>query len=173
MKTTGLLRRAARPGSTGACLLALVALAAGLMGCAGRPKTPLIVFTAGSLIGPFEPLEKAYEAAHPDVDVQMEAHGSIRVMRHVTDTHEPIDVVATADQHLIRMLMYGANDPNTGKPYASWYVKFATNRMVRGYTERSRYAGEINADNWYAVLARPGVRVGLSDPRFDPPATGH
>jgi molybdate/tungstate transport system substrate-binding protein len=131
------------------------------------PRTPLVVFAAGSLIIPFDELEAAFERRYPYIDVQAEYHGSIQVMRHVTDLHESIDVVATADQSLIPMLMYATTDPDTGRPYADWYIRFASNRLALAYTSQSRYAGEINADNWPAVLARPGLKVGIADPRFD------
>ncbi len=127
----------------------------------------MVVFCAGSLMTPFAALESAYEQTHPDVDIQMECHGSIQVIRHVTELHEPIDVVATADAALIPMLMYGSNDPDSGLPYADWYLGFATNRLVIAYTPQSAYADEITSENWYDVLTRPDVRVGLSDPRFD------
>lgn len=130
-------------------------------------KTPLVVFAAGSLIQPFTDLEKAFEVENPDIDVQNEFHGSIQVMRHVTDIHEKIDIVATADHSLIPMLMEATIDPETGKPYSDWYIRFATNRLGIAYTEKSLYAGEINAQNWYEVLLRPDVRLGLADPRFD------
>lgn len=130
-------------------------------------RTPLIVFCAGSLILPFDDLEKAFEASNPDVDVMNECHGSIQVIRHVTDIRERIDVVATADHALIPMLMYAVNDPESGKPYASWYLRFAGNRLGLGYTSRSRFADEIDATNWYEIIARPGVRLGIADPRFD------
>ncbi len=69
-------------------------------------KTPLIVFAAGSFIVPFQHLETAYERLNPHIDIQAQYHGSIQVMRHATELHEPIDVVATADASLIPMLMY-------------------------------------------------------------------
>lgn len=150
------------------CLLLMtgvLAVAAG--GCVNKEKTPLKVLFAGSLIVPFEALEQAYEAEHPDVDVQMEGHGSIQVVRHVAEIHDLVDVAATADYSLIPMLMYQSQVPETGQPYAGWYIKFATNRLALAYTPQSRYADEINADNWYEVIARPGVKLGLSDPRFD------
>jgi molybdate/tungstate transport system substrate-binding protein len=131
------------------------------------PRQTLRVFAAGSLIYPFSELEKAFEAAHPNVDVQNEYHGSIQVMRHVTELHESIDVVATADHALIPMLMYSSSDPDTGHPYADWYIRFAGNRMALAYTAKSRYADEINSENWYEILTRPGVTLGLPDPRFD------
>jgi molybdate/tungstate transport system substrate-binding protein len=131
------------------------------------PKVTLIVFGAGSLIIPFDHLEEAFEARYPYIDVQAEYHGSIQVMRHATELHEQIDVVATADASLIPMLMYATNDPDTGQPYASWYIRFASNYLALAYTPQSKYAGEINADNWATLLARSDLKVGLADPRFD------
>ena len=55
------------------------------------------------------------------MDVLNECHGSIQVIRHVTELHEQIDVVATADYALIPMLMYAVDDPDSGLPYANWY----------------------------------------------------
>jgi len=130
-------------------------------------RTPLVVFCAGSLIGPFADLEAGFEALHPEIDVLNECHGSIQVIRHVTELHEAIDVVATADAALIPLLMYQAKVPETGQPYANWYIRFASNRLALAYGEHSQYGNEITADNWYEVLARPGVSLGLADPRFD------
>jgi molybdate/tungstate transport system substrate-binding protein len=130
-------------------------------------RTPLVVFAAGSLILPFGDLEKAFESQYPQIDVQAQYHGSIQVMRHVTDLHQPIDVVATADASLIPMLMYTTKDPDTGRPYADWYIRFASNRLALAYHPDSLYASEMNTGNWYEILSRPDVKVGLADPRFD------
>ncbi|MCJ7723608.1 MAG: tungstate ABC transporter substrate-binding protein WtpA [Anaerolineales bacterium] len=156
---------------------ALFCLATLTNGCAASPstgtpggssgRTPLVVFAAGSLIIPFGDLEKAFESQYPDIDIQAQYHGSIQVIRHVTDLHIPIDVVATADASLVPMLMYATNDPDTGLAYADWYIRFASNRLALAYRPDSKYAPEINADNWYEILSRPDVKVGLADPRFD------
>ena len=130
-------------------------------------KVELVVFGAGSLIIPFSHLEEAFEARYPNMDVLAEYHGSIQVMRHATELHELIDVVATADASLIPMLMYATNDPDTGQPYADWYIRFASNRLALAYQPDSKYADEITADNWYSILSRPDVKVGIADPRFD------
>jgi molybdate/tungstate transport system substrate-binding protein len=137
------------------------------VGCAPQPKTPLVVFAAGSLINPFRELEIAFEKANPDIDVLAEYHGSIQVIRHATDLHEPIDVIATADHALIPALMYSTTPPESNTQYANWYALFATNKLGLAYTEGSRYADEINAGNWFDILLKPGVRVGIADPRFD------
>jgi len=135
---------------------------------ATREPAVLRVFCAGSLILPFSEIEKAFEAANPEIDVQTEFHGSIQVMRHVTDLHEAIDVVATADQALIPMLMYATDDPDSGLPYADWYLHFAGNQIGLAYTPQSRGAAKLSAENWYTIVADPEVRLGLSDPRIDP-----
>jgi len=137
-------------------------------GCTPKAETTrLNVFVAGSLAIPFVEMERAYEAQHPGVDVQIEAHGSIQVIRHVTEIHDQIDVVIPADYALIPMLMYASTVPETGEPYARWYAKFATNRLALAYTSESRYADEITSENWYEIISRPDVKYGLSDPRFD------
>jgi molybdate/tungstate transport system substrate-binding protein len=147
--------------------LAILATGCTLSPSGNQAKTPLVVFAAGSLIIPFNDLEKAFESQYPTIDVQAQYHGSIQVIRHATELHEPIDVVATADASLLPMLMYVTNNPDTGLPYSNWYIKFASNHLEIAYRAGSLYASEINSDNWYDILTRPDVRVGLADPRFD------
>lgn len=136
-------------------------------GCRPNEKTPLVVLSAGSLIIPFKELEIAFEASHPEIDVVAQYHGSIQDIRHATELHEKIDVVATADHALISKLMYDSVDIETGKPFASWYLRFATNRLAIAFTSESKHATEITQENWYEVLSRPYVKVGIADPRFD------
>ncbi|MDY6875057.1 MAG: tungstate ABC transporter substrate-binding protein WtpA [Chloroflexota bacterium] len=147
------------------CLILALALSA----CTLSPgeKTQLRVLLAGSLIVPFDDLESAFEEQHPDVDVLIDAHGSIQCVRHVTELDGLADVVAVADYALVPMLMYETQDPETGQPYATWTLQFATNRLGIAYTPQSAHADEISADNWYEILSRPDVLLGLSDPRFD------
>lgn len=164
--------------------LALIAAAAvALTGCSDSPggggsggnggggsggnEAGLRVLFAGSLIIPFAQLEEEFEAAHPDIDVNMEGHGSIQCVRIVGDLHEQADLVVTADHQLIPMLLYEAKDPDSGLPYADWNVIFATNRMALAYTPESAFADEITAGNWFEIINREGVRLGCSDPRLD------
>lgn len=150
---------------TSRLLLLLVVFFAG---CAPRARNiPLKVFIAGSLVVPFAELEKAYEEQHPEVDVQVEAHGSIQVIRHVTEIHDEVDVLLPADYALIPMLMYPATAPESGLSYADWTLQWAGNKLVLAYTSKSRYADQVDAQNWYEIISRPDVRFGLSDPRFD------
>lgn len=148
-------------------LLITILLILPLNACAAKEKTTLRVLFAGSLIVPAADIEKAFEEAHPDIDLLMEGHGSIQCVRIVTDLNEPADVIITADYSLLPDLMYTATNPTSGIPYADWNVAFASNRLSLAYTADSAYADEINAENWPEILARPDVRVGLADPRFD------
>ena len=63
--------------------------------------------------------------------------------------------------------MYSTIDEDSGKPYGEWYIRFAGNRMALAYTPNSRYAAEIDSNNWVEILSRPDVKIGLADPRFD------
>lgn len=138
-------------------------------GCTTDPdagKTPLKIVAAGSLLTPFSLIEERYEALHPDIDIQVEGHGSIQAIRQVTDISRPFDVVAVADESLIPDLMYRSSR-ETGTNFTDWYIPFARNEMVIAYTEKSRYRDEINGTNWPEILSRPDVRVGFSNPMLD------
>lgn len=157
-----------RIGYFAACLLVALCTLPMSIGCSGGQKnTKLVVFEAGSLLVPFAAIEKAFEAKYPHIDVLMEGHGSIQVIRHVTEIHDDIDLVAVADYSLIPLLMYAISQPGTTQPYADWTVQFAGNRLGIAYTGDSLYADEINADNWFEILNREEVRLGLADPRLD------
>ena len=136
-----------------------------------KPKK-LKVFCAGSLIHPFKTgdrvtIEEKFENLYPDVDVQIEGHGSIQCVRHVTELHQKGDIVAVADHSLIPLLMYNTKIPDTQKRYADWRIKFARNELGIAYTSKSDYADEINESNWFEILSRKDVNVGISDPRLD------
>ncbi|MCQ1534658.1 tungstate ABC transporter substrate-binding protein WtpA [Methanosarcina sp. KYL-1] len=120
----------------------------------------LKVFHAGSLSVPFEELEQEFEARNPGVDVQREAAGSAQSVRKITELGKNADVLASADYNLIPAMMM--------PEYADWYAAFARNQIVIAYTNESMYSDEVNADNWYEILRRPGVRYGFSNPNDDP-----
>jgi len=105
-------------------------------------KSNLVVFEADSLMVPFAQVRKEFEQANPDINVEMQAHGSIQVIRQVTELGQDVDIVAVADYSLIPMLMYQTMMPN-GKPYASWDIESTTNQLVLGYTSKSEHADEI------------------------------
>lgn len=138
-----------------------------LAGCAQQEeKIPVRVLAAGSLLQPFSEAEMEFEAANPGYDIEVEGHGSIQVIRQVTDLHRRVDVVAVADASLIPDLMYHPAE-GSGENFTDFYTPFATNEMVIAFTNRSRYSREITSENWPDVLERPGVRVGISNPMLD------
>jgi len=120
----------------------------------------VVMFHAGSLSVPFAAMEKAFEAKYPKVDLLREAGGSVKCARKVADLKKPCDIVASADYTVIDNLLI----PN----FAQWNIRFATNQLVLCYTDKSRYAGEVNTGNWYEILQKKGVIWGHSDPNIDP-----
>jgi len=125
--------------------------------------TVLKVFCAGSLTLPFEDIEAQFEADHPNVDVQLEPGGSVTRVQKVMELGEECDVLASADYSLIPSMMM---TPESN--YADWYIIFAVNRMTLAYTDKSKYADEITADNWYEILRRSDVKWGFAEPNLDP-----
>ncbi len=163
--------RRRRLGPATACAVAgllLIVAAASLLGGCGSDEQRVKLMYAGSLIGPFERLAAEFERSHPGVDVLTEGHGSIQVLRHVTELGDLVDLAVSADDQLMAPFFYDRDDPATGRPYASWYCTFATNRIVLAVSPKSPLAGELTSDSWYRRLTRPDVRFGLSDPRLDP-----
>ncbi|MDN7011659.1 tungstate ABC transporter substrate-binding protein WtpA [Methanoculleus sp. FWC-SCC3] len=153
----------------------IVAAAVLFSGCTGTTEDPTTtptptataaedvqvkVFHAGSLTGPFEKVKAEYEAEHAGVTVLLEPAGSVDCIKKVTENGKPADVVASADYYLIPEMMI--------PEHADWYLTFAKNRMVLTYSNESKYADEITAENWYEILDRDGVRWGFSDPNSDP-----
>jgi len=125
-----------------------------------EPQGQLVIFHAGSLSMPFNDMEKAFEAAYPKVDLVREGSGSQQAARKVTDLKKPCDIVASADYKVIDKILI--------PDFADWNIRFASNQLVLCYTDKSKYADQINADNWYDIIRKKGVSWGHSDPNLDP-----
>ncbi len=137
--------------------------AAGYVGDYSTPATAvrlLKAYHAGSLGSSFSKLEKSFEKAHLDTDVQLYSGGSAAIIDKVNKQNMFADVLASADTVLIPKNLYPKN--------ATFDVNFAKNSMVLVYTNTSKSAATINADNWYTVLATKDVSYAISDPTSDP-----
>lgn len=130
-------------------------------------RTTLKVLCADSLLYPLDKVEKVFESSHSNVDLEIEGHGSIQVIRQVTELRANADVLMVADYSLIPIMMYNTTVPNTNQSYADYYVRFAGNSIVLAYNNQSKYAKEINATNWYSILMKPEVSFGFPDPLID------
>jgi len=124
-----------------------------------EPKR-LVVLHAASLALPFAEIERLMEERHPGLDVIRESSSSRFAIRKITELHRTADILATADDFLLRDLMF----PDA----ADWCAVFARNRIVIGFTDRSRYNDKIDADNWYEILLRKDVRFGYANPNMAP-----
>jgi len=150
------------------CLRAVIILA--LLGASARAANAapvaaradvdtVVVFTAASLAAPVRAALDAF-ARRTGTVVLQENGASLELARRITDLHRVPDVIALADEEVFPRLLV----PRA----ASWYARFARNRMVLAYTDHSQNAASVSAANWYRVLQRPDVRVGRSDPTLAP-----
>ena len=142
-------------------ILAFAAFALACQGGSARDAEPkvLVAFNAGSLARPLRAALDSF-ALRESVQVEQESAGSLETARKLTELGKVPDVIALADEDVFPQLLMPT--------HTSWYVRFARNRMVLAYTPRSREADDINSDNWWQVLVRPGVETGRSDPQLDP-----
>jgi len=142
-----------------------MAAAAGPARAATPDPVKLTVYAAGTLAKPFTEMAREFEKSHPDIVVQAQFGGSVKMVKQVTVLKQQADIVAVADYTVIPKYMFGAN----GSPaYADWYAGFVGNAITFIYTPKSKFAQEITADNWFDVLSRPGVEIGRSNPDTDP-----
>ena len=130
-------------------------------------KVALKVLCADSLMYPLERVQTAFESFYPNVDVELEGHGSIQVIRQVTELGAEADVLMVADCSLIPLMMYNTTMSGTNQSYADYYVRFAGDSIVLAYTNQSKYASEINSTNWYSILMRSDVKFGFPNPQID------
>ncbi|MGH7906573.1 MAG: extracellular solute-binding protein [Candidatus Binataceae bacterium] len=119
----------------------------------------MTIFNADSLSGLMRDLGAQFKLEHPGAQVHAEGSGSLDAIRKVTDLHLPGDMVISADWRLLAKPRSGID---------RWVIIFAGNSMGLLYTNGSKYAKEITAENWYRVITRPGVRYGYSNPERDP-----
>ena len=122
------------------------------------PPEPITIFAASSLAKPLQALSATFQREE-GVPVLVELGGSIEHSRKLTDLARTPDVLMLVDDEVIAALM---------PTHLDWYVRFATNRVVVAYTDRSAHADSITAENWYRVLTRDDVRVGRADATLAP-----
>ncbi len=125
---------------------------------AGAADT-LLIFEAGSLAGPIAAAAAGF-TARTGIVVRSESGGSLAQARKITEQHRVPDVIALADAMLIPELLIPR--------YASWYARFARNRMGLAYGDRARGASTLSDSTWWQVLSSDSVRSVRSDPNLDP-----
>lgn len=126
----------------------------------GNLSGTLRIIHAGSLTVPVKEISEAFKSENPGVKILTEAWGSKAGARRISDLGQPCDVFISADYKVIDRFLI--------PEHASWNIPFAGNEMTIVYHEKSRYADDINKDNWYEVLLRDDVIYGRSDPNSDP-----
>lgn len=144
------------------CLLILSLFTVTMASAAAKESqnVKIRVFHAGSLSKPFKDVKKAFEAKYPQAQILLEGGGSRSCARKISDLHQNADVMASADESVITSLLF--------PDHASFCINFVTNQMSIMYNESSKYADEINSENWHEILLRDGVEYGHSEPEKDP-----
>jgi ABC-type molybdate transport system substrate-binding protein len=137
-------------------LLAVCLLAA--CGKEPTPREPITVHAAASLARPMRALADSFRVT-TGIPLRIEYGGSLELSRRTTDLGTPPDVLLLADDEVMAALL---------PAHFSWYVRFATSRLVVAYGGRSRRADSISTESWWRVLSADGVTVGRADSAIAP-----
>src|SRR3984957_12365830 len=141
--------------------LGMWALLAGCSKPAAQPEQKtLVIFHHGSPTPAIEAAEKVFESKYPDTKVLREKDDALPNMRKVTDLGKSADIVYTDDYSIIPPVMF--------PKFADFWIRYAHDEMTIAYADNSKYAKEINGNNWYDILARKDVKWGIADPNAGP-----
>lgn len=152
-------------GGGGAPSVSSGSAASGAANASAASSSPvtLSILAAGTLVNPFKDIDAAFMKKYPNVTVQAQFGGSVKMVKQITELGQKADVVGVAGYTVIPKYLIDGS-----KKYTDWYVGFVSNAITFVYTDKSKGASGITPQNWYTVLSQPGVRVGRSNPDTDP-----
>jgi molybdate/tungstate transport system substrate-binding protein len=120
-----------------------------------------LIDAAGTLQVPFNGIvNNVVRPQYPTLSYNYIFEGSHLAANEITQANKSFDIYASADYQIIPEQLIPS--------HASWYIVFASNAMSVVYTNQSKFANEITPENWYQVITRPGVVVGVSNKETDP-----
>lgn len=125
----------------------------------GSKPDQFIIKHAGSLGAAFGDINNEFKRQHPDIDIMSTGGGSASLVRDVINGI-PCSILASADYGLIPELMF--------PKHATWFIIFASSRIVLRYSDQSICHDEINEKNWIEILQKKDVTFWHSDPNDDP-----
>ena len=133
-----------------------------------KPSGTVSVLYAGSLGAVMDKgLAPAAERT-TGYSIQGEGHGSVAAARMIRDRLRTPDVFISADPAVNSAILMGPNNRNL----VDWYLTFAAADLVIGYNLKSRFKDDFEQARagklpWYGVLAKPGLKLGRTDPNLD------
>ncbi|PZR59082.1 MAG: ABC transporter substrate-binding protein [Candidatus Meridianibacter frigidus] len=144
-------------------------LAVGCRPAADAAGAPVTVVYAGSLARIMEQRIGPAFSASCGCEYRGEGKGSVALANLIEAGLRSPDVFISADTRVLDRLLH----PRQRRPYIDGYTRFASARMILGYSRRSRFAREFaSAKAGKLSIARllmtPGLRIGRTDPKLDP-----
>jgi molybdate/tungstate transport system substrate-binding protein len=152
----------------GLLLAVLVVAACDASGSTVPPKSKVNVAYAGSMVDLMEHHLGAAFTQATGYPFEGESAGSTALANQIKSKLITPDVFISASKGAYTTLQGDANGN-----IVSWYITFAGDSMVIGYSPKSPYAAQLAAaaagtTPWYQVLETPGLKLGRTDPKLDP-----
>lgn len=134
-----------------------------LLPVTARAAEPVDVLYAGSLVGIMEhSIGPAFHHATGN-SLRGVPGGSRMLMHQIHDRLRQADVFISANPALNKALEGASNGDRV-----RWTIQFAHSPLVLGVRPHSRAAQALADHSWTDALARPGMRIGRTDPKLDP-----
>lgn len=125
-----------------------------------KPSGKVTIYVAASLSDLFKKAKAEFERLHPGTEILIEPGGSLVLIRRVAELQGQPDIIVVADHTLIPTYLV--------PKFVDRSTDFLTEQISIIAAENAKFGGEINSQNWFEVLLRPGVEVGISDPQAAP-----
>jgi molybdate/tungstate transport system substrate-binding protein len=121
------------------------------------------VLYAGSLVNLMQKqIGPAFQTAS-GYSVTGESAGSTALVTDIKGKVYKGDVFISASPTATKTLMGASNGD-----WVSYYVSFASSKVVLGYNANSKFASVIKSEPWYKAITTPGLKLGFTDPATDP-----
>ena len=156
------MQRAARVFATLGLLCTL--LPAGSAAQAAEPAT-LTIFAAGTLAVPFKEIAALFEKKYPNVTVQAQFGGSVKMAKQITELHQDADLLAVADYSVIPKYLFAATaSPLTPSGTSASRATRSPSSIPTRASTRTRSMRTTGTRCWPGK----GVEIGRSNPDTDP-----
>jgi molybdate/tungstate transport system substrate-binding protein len=154
---------AASSPSTSASSVASSPAASASASSAATGSGAVNVLYAGSLVNLItKQVGPAFQTAS-GYSVTGEGAGSTALVTDIKGKVYKGDVFISASPKATATLMGSSNGD-----WVSWYVSYASSKVVLGYNPNSKFAAQIKSEPWYKAITTPGLKLGFTDPATDP-----
>lgn len=127
----------------------------------GQTREVVSVFCASDFYDAVEAAGKEFERMNPDVQMYISSRPCRELGYLILANNKlpRIDIIISSDPELFESFIF--------PDYLDWYAVFGRDELCLAFTENSRYADQINENNWNKIISREDVKIARADENLD------